>query len=590
MAFEDGHVLIAFPRSCSIVELNGPIGRRTPGFSPSPIGKHHGIDRPASSIQKWWNPLRSRRPSRLHRGRRPILGMESLETRLCLSATATGSAPPVGSGVDSIAIGDVNGSQLVDVAVASHQNGTYEVTIYSGIGEADSSLTTKYAAYVLATIPDPFSVADGPLDLAMGDFDNGGISDLAISSRYSNEIAVYSFSTGLAKTVSPINATVTANSMVNTPTGLFVPAGLSDAHGINLAAVDTNGDGIYQLVATPATGGPGELVVLSYNVQTGDWNAEQTIGDIPVDTSDGLSVSAGDISGSGSADIVVGSQADGRVAAYDMGLQRWVWKVSPLGDDVQNINVSVDTSEGQGASGSIFVTGVSSGTSKAAIVPWEGTAGTFTLKSSPGSGELVPLGAGYVYRPSTIKPKKGKVFSYSKGPATPVGLFASTNGDQLVIQQFEPRSSKSLSNASFKPSKKDAWVEPLWGNPGNGFYPMMVESDPDATGTSNASSTSKVPSIDLVVLPYNEYNSPYSIDLSNVPSFVTAGLLNLSSVTSTTNDAWGPAAAECAADDHQRDHRVRFASSGDRRLCELFERGSRLPASLQRALGAQPDE
>ena len=71
--------------------------------------------------------------------------------------------------------------------------------------------------------------------------------------------------------------------------------------------------------------------------------------------------------GNGSADIVVGSQADGRVAAYDMGLQRWVWKVSPLGDDLQDINVSVDTSEGQGASGSIFVTGAA-GIGKSSLV------------------------------------------------------------------------------------------------------------------------------------------------------------------------------------------------------------------------------
>jgi hypothetical protein len=51
-----------------------------------------------------------------------MLSVELMECRLCLSA---GTKIPAGSGVDSIAMGDVNGDQIADVAVASHQNGTY---------------------------------------------------------------------------------------------------------------------------------------------------------------------------------------------------------------------------------------------------------------------------------------------------------------------------------------------------------------------------------------------------------------------------------------------------------------------------------
>lgn len=466
-----------------------------------------------------------------------LIGVEPMETRLCMSAVTTGPAAPLGSGVDSIAMGDVNGSQLVDVAVASHQSGSYQVTIYSGIGQADSSLKTGYAPKVLATIPDPFSPAAGPLDVAMGDFTNNGISELAISSMYLNQIAVYTFQTGLPPTASPINATVTAVPMGKP----FVPAGLSNARGINLAAVDTSGDGVYQLIATPATKGPGKLVVLSYTAQSG-WQVRQTIGHVLVSTKDGLSVSAGDLTGSGSADIVVGSQADGRVAVYDMGLERWVGTSSPLGKHAQDVRVAVDTSEGQGASGSIIVTGERSGKLAAAIDPWQGKSRTFQLIASPGSGELVTLGAGYVYRPSTIVyPSDPKQFPYSPGPATPVGLFAATGGSQLVIQQFAAESSKSTSKASFVPSKPDTVVEPLWGDPGNGFIPMMVKSDPDATGQAIKGSASGTSPIDLVVLPYNAYNSPYSIDLSGVPASVTAGLLNVSAVLSSTDDPWGPA-------------------------------------------------
>lgn len=466
-----------------------------------------------------------------------MLGVEPMEARVCLSAVA--ARPLIGSGVDSIAIGDVSGTQLADVAVASHQNGSYQVTIYNGAGQANTSLATGYAPQVLATIPDPFKVSAGPLNVALGDFLNNGTSELAVSSRYGNRIAVYAFKVNLpSPDASPIGATVTPIAL-GSP---FIPPGLRNARGINVAAVDTNGDGVYQLIATPATGGPGKLVVLADQSGTG-WNVKQTIGNIPVRTGRGLSVSAGDLAGTGTADIVVGSQASGQVAVYDMDLGRWVWTLQPLGKKAQNVRVAVDASEGSGASGSIIVTGQSARGAQAAIVPWKGSAQTFQLAASPGSGALVPLGAGYVYRPSTIVyPSNPEQFAYSPGPATPVALFAATRGDQLVIQQFAPASSSSSSITSFVPSQPDTFVEPLWGAPGKGFIPMMVTSDPDATGQSNASSNSLDPPIDLVVLPYNAYNPPYSINLSGVSASVTAGLEDVSSILSTTTDPWGPAA------------------------------------------------
>ena len=181
-----------------------------------------------------------------------------MESRLCLSV---GTQVPAGSGVDSIAMGDVNGDQIADVAVASHQNGQYQVAIYSGAGQADESLATGYAPQLLATIPDPFSPAAGPLDVALGDFSGSGISELAISAKYSNQISFWTFQQSpIAIADGPLNAPVTPMAMGP----LFTPAGLQNAKGINLAAVSLAGNGVYQLVATPATNGPGKVVVLSY--------------------------------------------------------------------------------------------------------------------------------------------------------------------------------------------------------------------------------------------------------------------------------------------------------------------------------------
>ena len=89
------------------------------------------------------------------------------------------------------------------------------------------------------------------------------------------------------------------------------------------------------------------------------------------------------------------------MSVYDETSGRWVWSLSPLGKKAKDILVTVDSSEG--ASGSIVVTGRRGGSQQAAIVPWMASAQTFQLASSPGSGALIPLGAGYVYRPSTIQ-------------------------------------------------------------------------------------------------------------------------------------------------------------------------------------------
>ena len=437
-------------------------------------------------------------------------------------------------------MGDVNGDQIADVAVASYQNGQYQVAIYNGAGQADTSLASGYSSDPLATIPDPFSPAAGPLDVALGDFTGSGISELAISAKYSNQISVWTFQQSpIAISDGPLNAPVIPVSMGS----LFTPAGLQKAKGINVAAVSLAGNGVYQLVAAPATKGPGKVLLLSYVAPTG-WQTTQTIGSIPVKANQGLSVSAGDVTNDGMADIVVGSQANGKVAVYSEELGRWVWSISPLGKKAKDVRVAVDSSEGE--PGSIVVTSVKKGKSKAAIVPWQGSADKFQLPSSPGSGALVPLGAGYVYRPSTIVTSAptaddSSSFDYSPGPATPVVLFAATGGSSLVVQQFQPASTHGSSVLKYTPSAPDTFVEPLWGSLGQGFIPLQVTSDPDATGES-ASTNSLDPPIDLIVLPQNDYVSPFSIDLSGVPASVTAGLLPITPLISSTTSPWGPAA------------------------------------------------
>ena len=239
-----------------------------------------------------------------------------------------------------------------------------------------------------------------------------------------------------------------------------------------------------------------------------------------------------------------------------------------MGKKVKGVRVAVDSSEG--APGSIVVTDVKND-NRAAIVAWKGSAETFTLRSSPGSGTLVPLGAGYVYRPSTIVTSTSTAddsssFDYSPGPATPVVLFAATGGSGFVVQDFKPVSTSRKSDAKYTPSTNDTFVEPLWGDPGNGFIPMQVTSDPDATGGS-ASTNSLVSPINLVVLPQNDFKSAV-LDRS----FARAVERNRRPIADHSADfveyrRMGACRRnQHAAGGQQPDHEARPAGAGHRRL------------------------
>src|SRR5262249_28340797 len=141
-------------------------------------------------------------------------------------------------------------------------------------------------------------------------------------------IAFYTFQ--LTQT-NPYNSPVTA-----VPLGvpLMAPA-LGASSGYCLASADFDGGGPDELAVAPAGARATAVDILRFQPQTATWQVAQSFTNIPVSLKRGLSVSAGDVTGDGTPDLVVGSKASGQVAVYDPSLSRWVWTTSPLGKKAQ---------------------------------------------------------------------------------------------------------------------------------------------------------------------------------------------------------------------------------------------------------------
>src|SRR5262245_22119921 len=123
--------------------------------------------------------------ARLAPARRPVRqarapcrpAVEMLEDR-ALPAVAFHPAVPYGAGDGplSVAMGDFNGDGQQDLAVAN--NVSNNVSVLLGQGNGTFAGTGNY------------TVRDGPCSLAVGDFNGDGHQDLAVANRRSNNVSV----------------------------------------------------------------------------------------------------------------------------------------------------------------------------------------------------------------------------------------------------------------------------------------------------------------------------------------------------------------------------------------------------------------
>ncbi|MEP6539179.1 MAG: VCBS repeat-containing protein [Bryobacteraceae bacterium] len=124
------------------------------------------------------------------------------------------TAVPVGRPAD-LAIGDFNNDKVPDVAIASGYNSEY----YVALGNGDGSLG----------IPAKFEMKEGPLSVASADFNGDGIADLVFGNYYGGSVAI----------------------LLSKGDGTFqrMPDILLKGDTYAIAATDMNGDGVVDVIA-----------------------------------------------------------------------------------------------------------------------------------------------------------------------------------------------------------------------------------------------------------------------------------------------------------------------------------------------------
>ena len=93
-------------------------------------------------------------------------------------AAASGSPFPVGSGPWFVAVGDFNGDGKPDLAIANFNDGTVTVLLGNGTGGFTPASNS------------PFAVGNGPTSVAVGDFNEDGQPDLAITNYVDGTVTV----------------------------------------------------------------------------------------------------------------------------------------------------------------------------------------------------------------------------------------------------------------------------------------------------------------------------------------------------------------------------------------------------------------
>jgi len=161
---------------------------------------------------------------------------------------------PAGQGPIGVAVGDFNGDGLADLAVANFLDNTLGIWLGNGNG--------TFAAAV------NYPTGQGPISVVAADFNGDGNADLAVANSNSNNVAVF-FGSGDGTFAAAVYYPVSGNP-VSLALGDLSQDGLADLvtgnfSGVNVSVLLGNGQGTfaaavnYPLAGNPATVAVGDL-------------------------------------------------------------------------------------------------------------------------------------------------------------------------------------------------------------------------------------------------------------------------------------------------------------------------------------------